>query len=100
MTSDIRCISPEEEDEIETFYNESKEFQLYRRHFRTLKKRQQAILEASINGESYKDIFTKFGYASADSFKNEVYRIRKNLIDKITKDPEYQKLKNRSNWSV
>jgi len=100
LTSEMACISAEEQEEIESLYIVSKEFQLYRRHFKTMKKRQQSILEASINGESYKELFAQFGYASADSFKNEVCRIRKNLINRIISDPEYQRLKNKTKWSL
>jgi hypothetical protein len=89
-----------DEEEIENLYMESKEFELYRYHFGLLKKKQQRILEASISGLPYKDLCQQFGYNSADTFKNEVCRIKKNLVRRITSDPKFQMFKDRANWSL
>lgn len=94
------CFSPEEHEEIENLYTESKEFQLYHKYFHKLKRRQQMILETSISGKSHKDLYQQFGFASADSFKNEICRIRKNLTNLIKSDPEYTKYKDKKNWSL
>jgi hypothetical protein len=93
-------IAKIDDQEIENLYLESKEFKLYRRHFNGLKKKQQLILEASIDGIPYDDLFKQFGYSSISSFKNEVCRIRKILKERIISDPCFKILKDKSNWSL
>jgi len=85
--------------ELENLWMESMEFRLYRWHFYRLNEKQQKILQASMDGIAYKDLYTEFGYKSVESFKNEVSRIKRKLSEKIAADPLYQKLKNRNNWS-
>jgi DNA-directed RNA polymerase specialized sigma24 family protein len=86
-------------EEIEMLWMESREFRLYRRHFCTLKGKQQTILASSLDGVAYKDLYRQFGYKSEEAFKNEVFRIRRKLYQKISEDPEFRFLKNRTYWS-
>jgi DNA-directed RNA polymerase specialized sigma24 family protein len=88
-----------DEEEIEMLWTESREFRLYRRHFNTLKVKQQNILASSLNGVAYRDLFRQFDYKSEEAFKNEVFRIRRKLFQKISEDPEFRFLKNRTYWS-
>jgi hypothetical protein len=88
-----------DEEEIEMLWMESREFRLYRRHFNTLKGKQQTILASSLDGVAYKDLYRQFGYKSEDAFKNEVFRIRRKLFQRISEDPEFRFLKNRTYWS-
>ena len=88
-----------DEEEIEMLWMESREFRLYRRHFNTLKGKQQTILASSLDGVAYKDLYRQFGYRSEEAFKNEVFRIRRKLFQRINEDPEFRFLKNRTYWS-
>jgi hypothetical protein len=88
-----------DEEEIEMLWTESREFRLYRRHFNTLKVKQQNILASSLDGVAYRDLFRQFDYKSEEAFKNEVFRIRRKLFQKISEDPEFRFLKNRTYWS-
>jgi DNA-directed RNA polymerase specialized sigma24 family protein len=88
-----------DEEEIEMLWMESREFRLYRRHFNTLKGKQQTILTSTLDGVAYKDLYRQFGYKSEDAFKNEVFRIRRKLFQRISEDPEFRFLKNRTYWS-
>jgi DNA-directed RNA polymerase specialized sigma24 family protein len=97
--SDLHNDVPIDEEEIEMLWMESREFRLYRRHFSTLKGKQQTILASSLDGVAYKDLYRQFGYKSEDAFKNEVFRIRRKLVQKISEDPEFRFLKNRTYWS-
>jgi DNA-directed RNA polymerase specialized sigma24 family protein len=88
-----------DEEEIEMLWKESREFRLYRRHFNTLKGKQQTILHSTLDGVAYKDLYRQFGYKSEEAFKNEVFRIRRKLFQRISEDPEFNFLKNRNYWS-
>jgi DNA-directed RNA polymerase specialized sigma24 family protein len=88
-----------DEEELEMLWTESREFRLYRRYFKTLKVKQQNILFATLDGVAYKDLYRQFGYKSEEAFKNEVFRIRRKLVEKISEDPEFGFLKNRTYWS-
>jgi DNA-directed RNA polymerase specialized sigma24 family protein len=90
---------PIDEEEIEMLWMESREFRLYRRHFNMLKRKQQTILNSSLDGVAYKDLYRQFDYKSEEAFKNEVFRIRRKLVQKISEDPEFRFLKNRTYWS-
>jgi DNA-directed RNA polymerase specialized sigma24 family protein len=88
-----------DEEEIEMLWMKSREYRLYRRHFDTLKGKQQTILNSALDGVAYKDLYRLFGYKSEEAFKNEVFRIRRKLFQKISEDPEFKFLKNRTYWS-
>jgi DNA-directed RNA polymerase specialized sigma24 family protein len=88
-----------DEEEIEMLWTESREFRLYRRYFNTLKAKQQSILASSLDGVAYKDLYRQFDYKSEEAFKNEVFRIRRKLFQRISEDPEFRFLKNRTYWS-
>ncbi|TNF41959.1 MAG: sigma-70 family RNA polymerase sigma factor [Bacteroidetes bacterium] len=90
----------EDESEIEDLYKESREFQLYRKHFNKLNKKKQQLLMASFSNKPYNELFEEFGYKSADVFKTEIARIRKQLTESITADPEFGKYCNGKNWKV
>jgi DNA-directed RNA polymerase specialized sigma24 family protein len=90
----------EDTGEIEEIYKGSKEFKLYRKHFNKLKVKKQSILMASLSGKSYQELYEKFGYKSADVFKTEVSRIKKQLVESITSDPEYNCFDGKNNWSI
>jgi hypothetical protein len=55
---------------------------------------------ASFSTKPYNELFKEFGYKSADVFKTEVARIRKQLTESITADPEFRKYCNGKNWKV
>ena len=90
----------DDEQEIEDLYKESREFQLYRRHFNKLKPKQRKILLASLSTKPYKELFTEFGYKSADVLKTEITRVKKLLIDRITSDPDFKKCNGGNGWSI
>jgi DNA-directed RNA polymerase specialized sigma24 family protein len=90
----------EDTGNIEEIYKESKEFKLYRKHFNKLKVKKQSILMASLSGKPYQELYEKFGYKSADVFKTEVSRVKKQLVESITSDPEYNCFNGRNNWSI
>jgi DNA-directed RNA polymerase specialized sigma24 family protein len=89
-----------EEKEIEDIYKESKEFKLYREYFGRLRTKQQEIIKASMNGESYDTLYQEFGYKNTGVFKNEVCRIKKKLIKDITSDKRFKNLNGNRNWSI
>jgi DNA-directed RNA polymerase specialized sigma24 family protein len=88
-----------DEEEIEMLWMESREFRLYRRYFNNLKEKQQAILASSLDGVPYKDLYRQYGFKSIDAYKNEVFRIKKKLFQKINQDTEFHLLKNHMYWS-
>lgn len=90
----------DDEKEIEDIYQESKEFQLYRKHFNQLKKRQQKILMASLSNKTYNDLFEQFGFKNANVLKTEISRIKKRLIENITSDPDFKKYNGGKNWNL
>lgn len=85
---------------IEDIYKKSKEYKLYRKHFNKLKEKKQKILMASLSGKPYQELYEKFGYKSADVYKTEVSRIKKQLVESITSDPEYHCFNGKNNWSI
>jgi len=88
------------EEKIEEIYRESREFRLYRKHFRKLKEKHQKLLNATLTNKPYSELYSEFGYKSADVFKNVIARIKKRLIENIMKDPEYAGCNGKKNWSV
>jgi DNA-directed RNA polymerase specialized sigma24 family protein len=88
-----------DEEELEMLWTKSREFRLYRRYCNTLTIKQQNILTSTLDGVAYKDLYRQFNYKSEEAFKNEVFRIRRKLIHKISEDPEFRFLKNRTHWS-
>jgi len=96
---ELEELTEAEEEEIEVLWLRSREYRLYRRHFNTLKEKQQSILASSMDGVPYKDLYAEFGFKSEDAFKNEVFRIRKKLFRQILEDPEFILLRNRTYWS-
>ncbi len=89
----------DEKEEIEDIYKESKEFNLYRKHFKKLKKRKQKILLASFSNETYNSLYMQFGFKSTEVFKSEVARIKKALIISLTSDPDFKKCNGNKYWS-
>lgn len=89
----------DDKEEIEDIYKESKEFNLYRKHFKKLKKRKQEILLASFSNETYNSLYMQFGFKSAEVFKSEVARIKKALIISLSSDPDFKKCNGNKYWS-
>ena len=88
-----------DEEDIGTLWKESREFRLYRKHFESLKEKQRDIFESSLDGVPYRELYSQFGFRSEEAFKNEVYRIRRKLFQRIIEDPEFRILFNRTYWS-
>jgi len=88
------------EDKMEEIYKESREFRLYRKHFGKLQEKHKKLLNATLTNKPYSELYSEFGYKSADVFKNVIARIKKRLIQNIMKDPEYKGCNGKKNWSV
>jgi len=96
---ELEGLTVAEEEEIEMLWRKSREYRLYRRHFDAMKEKQRSILASSMDGVPYRELYIQFGFKSEDAFKNEVFRIRKKLYQRILEDPEFVLLKNRTYWS-
>ena len=90
----------ENTEEIEDLYMESREFRLYMKHFSNLSERKQNIFQASLSNKPYNEIYKAFGFKSTSVLKNKIARIKKQLIQNITSDPDFISFSNRKRWKI
>ncbi len=83
----------DESNELASFYQEQKQWDLFQEKFKELSDPCKKILEMIFKKETYEEIVTYFGYASHTVARQRVFKCKSRLIQLIKKDKRYQQLK-------